>query len=140
LIKSRGETLPIEVKYIDDGCGVDWIANGVVTGEEIKNANRMIYSGERLSRMKYQLLDYTDVTEFDVSNEDIVEAAKQDIEASRTNPNILIAYVGADPLGYGLGRMWEAYVERSGFETRAFKDREEALAWIKKQLLITSQI
>ena len=37
--------MPIEIEYLNGGYGIECIGKGVVTGEEIYDGNRIIYSG-----------------------------------------------------------------------------------------------
>ena len=126
--------MPVELKYFSDGYGIELVGQGVVTGEEIQNCNRIIYSGDTLRRQKYQLVDFAEVEELVVSNADIAELAHQDIEASKINPNIIIAVVAKHSLAFGLARMWEAHADKATFETMVFRERREALAWIKEKM------
>jgi len=38
--------MPIQINYLDKGTGIEIIASGIVTGEEIINANKEIYNEE----------------------------------------------------------------------------------------------
>ena len=126
--------MPAEIVYLEDGYGIELIGKGIVTGEEILNCNRIIYSGDILRRQRYQLVDFAEVEELVVSNADIAELAHQDIEASKTNPDIIIAVVARQNLAFGLARMWEAHAEKATFQTMVFRERREALAWIKEKM------
>ena len=126
--------MSIQIEYLQDGYGIEFFGTGIVTGEEIYDANNIIYSGESLARQKYQILNLSDANRVRVSQDEAVKLANQDIEASRTNPDIVIAIVATLDHAFGLGRMWEAHVNKSSFETMVFRKREEALAWIDKRL------
>lgn len=39
----RDINMPIEMKYLDDGRGVIYIGEGIVTGEDIISANRQFF-------------------------------------------------------------------------------------------------
>jgi hypothetical protein len=124
--------MPIEIKYLHGGRGIEVIGKGVVTGEEIFNGNRTIYSGDTLSKHKYQIVNLADAERVQVSREEAVKLANQDIEASKTNPDIVIAVVADLTHAYGLGRMWEVLANQSGFKTMVFRERQEAMAWISE--------
>ncbi len=47
------------------------MASGIVTGEEIIKAQEEIYNEENLKKQKYQIIDRTRCTEYQVSSEDI---------------------------------------------------------------------
>jgi hypothetical protein len=40
--------MPIEMKYLDDGRGVIYIGEGIVTGEDIISANRQFFSSKEI--------------------------------------------------------------------------------------------
>jgi hypothetical protein len=128
--------MPIEIEYLDGGYRIECIGKGVVTGEEIYNGNRIIYSGDTLSRHRYQIVNFTNVEKLSVSRDEAVRLANQDIEASKTNPNIVIAVVATLNHAFGLGRMWEAHANMSGFETMVFRTREDAMAWIERKIIL----
>jgi hypothetical protein len=133
--KNIGEDMPVEIKYIGHGYGVELNGTGIVTGEEIYEANKVIYSGGTPLKQKYQIADYDNAEHLDISHEDIVRLARQDIEVSKTSPNIIFAIVGEKDITFGLARMWEAYAFQSNFETKVFRNRKKAVSWIKKKLM-----
>ncbi len=128
--------MPIELKYLNEGTGIEMIGKGTVSGEEICNVLNEIYSGEILLKQKYQIWYFINVEDFDFPKNDFTRMVDQDIEASKINPNIIIAIVGKQDLIYGIARMWEMHmeVEESGFETMVFRKKEDAEAWISKKL------
>ncbi len=126
--------MPIELRYVDEGAGVEFIAKGLVTGAEIIEANNRVYGHEAFAKLKYQLLDRTGCTDFQVSNEEIEAIAAQDIEAAATNPGMIAAFVSTTDLQYGITRMYQAHVGDRGFLTGLFRDRASALAWLKEEL------
>ena len=42
--------MPIQLKFKDNGIGVEFIGSGVVTGADIIGANKELYSNENLFR------------------------------------------------------------------------------------------
>ena len=126
--------MPILIKYIDDGIGVEFIGSGVVTGADIIEANKKIYRNENFSKHRYKIIDRTKCTKYQASKEEILIIAKQDKIAAKTNPNMIIAFISTSPLQYGISRMYQAYVGDSGFLTGLFRDRKSAEEWIKTQL------
>ncbi len=60
--------MPIKVSYREDG-GVDFDGQGLMTGEDVIEANNTIYaSEEKIAQLKYQLCDYTKADKFEISN------------------------------------------------------------------------
>ncbi|MBW2564553.1 MAG: hypothetical protein JRE29_11075 [Deltaproteobacteria bacterium] len=130
--------MPIQIKYIEGGFGVEFIGSGVVTGADIIKANKEIYSNEKFSRQRYQIVDRTNCKEFQVSNEEIRIIAEQDKAAAKINPNIIIALISITDLQYGISRVYRALVGDSGFLTEVFRDRKNAEEWLEKQLKKTN--
>jgi len=126
--------MPIQIKYIDGGIGVEFIGSGVVTGADIIAANKEIYRNENFSKQRYQIIDRTKCTKYEVSHKEIIIIAEQDKVAAKTNPNIIIAFISTSPLQYGISRMYQSYVGDKGFLTEVFRDRKSAKRWIEEQL------
>lgn len=126
--------MAIRMNTMDEGSGIEIIASGVVTGEEIIAAHRTIYSEENLKRQKYQLIDRTQCDEYVVTPGEIKIIAEIDKAASVVNPDITIVIVSPTELQFGMSRMWQAYVEEKIFRTRIFRDRKSADEWIREEM------
>jgi hypothetical protein len=135
LKKNQILNMPIQIKYVDEGIGVEFIGLGVVTGADIIAANKEIYRNENFHRQRYQIVDRTYCTKYEVSHKEIIIIAEQDKAAAITNPNIVIALISTSPLQYGISRMYQAYVGDEGFLTEVFQDRKSAEKWIEEQLI-----
>ena len=129
--------MTIKINCIDDGKGIEIIASGCVTGDEIIEAHQEIYSTDNLKRQRYQIIDRTECSEYKVSTEDIERIAVIDKAASKSNPNIVIAIIAPSDLQFGMSRVWEVYVEESKFKTKVFRNRITAEIWLKEQINIT---
>ena len=126
--------MTVQINYPDNGIGIEIIASGIVTGEEIIKAQEEIYNEENLQKQKYQIIDRTHCTEYQVSSEDIERISDIDNRASEVNSYIIIAVVSSTPLQYGMTRMWQAYIKEDRFVTKIFADRKSADEWIELQL------
>ena len=126
--------MAVQINYLDNGIGIEIIASGIVTGEEIIKAQEEVYNEENLQKQKYQIIDRTHCTEYQVSSEDIERISDIDNRASEVNSYIIIAVVSSTPLQYGMTRMWQAYIKEDRFVTKIFVDRKSADEWIKLQL------
>jgi hypothetical protein len=131
--------MPVQINFIEGGLGIEFISSGIVTGSEIIQSNEKIYTREILPRLKYKIIDRTNCTEYNVTTKDIQIIASQDRKASQINPNIIIAIISTTPLQHGMSRMWEAYVDETGFQMELFKDRGSADKWLRKKLIISSK-
>jgi hypothetical protein len=126
--------MTIQVNYLENGIGIEIIASGIVTGEEVIEAHKEIYNEEYFKKQKYKIVDRTDCTKYQVYPEDIEKIAEMDDEASRINPNLIIAVISTTALQHGMTRMWQAYMKNNVFITKNFQDRISADNWINSYI------
>ena len=130
--------MSVKLKNLDAGLGVVFTCKGIVTGQEIIQANKNILSfKETIKISKYCIIDYSETTEYDVSTSEIEIIAAQDREMSRHLPDYIVAIVAKRNLEFGVSRMWEAVAQMHGlqWETMVFNDRNDAEKWIKNKVL-----
>jgi len=126
--------MTIQVNYLENGIGIEIIASGIVTGEEVIEAHKEIYNEENFKKQKYKIVDRTDCTKYQVYSEDIEKIAEMDDEASRINPNLIIAVISTTSLQHGMTRMWQAYMKNNVYITKNFLDRISADNWINSYI------
>ena len=126
--------MPVELSFDGDG-SVFGSCNGTATGQELIDANDIIYSDEHIHQMAYQLWDFTGAERFNISNKKIHRIADQDVWGAKINPHFIVAVVGDDDLIIGLARMWENITESKerSFESKVFRSIEEANKWINSK-------
>ena len=125
--------MAIRINYLDGGIGIEIIASGIVSGDEVLAAHKEIYNQENLHRQKYQIIDRTRCDYYCIRPEEIEKIAALDRAAAKINPHIIIAIVSSTDLQHSMSRMWQIHVEKSPLTTRIFRDRQSADAWIKEQ-------
>jgi 5'-3' exonuclease len=126
--------MPLEFSYTEDN-GIKVKGVGKVTALDLLNANKNIYENEeKIKSIRYQLCDFTHVKEIEISTNDVLSIADQDNRAAAINSDMIYAIVGDKDVIYGLARMWQSYVDRSGCETGVFRSMEEAQKWIDSKL------
>ncbi len=126
--------MPIFVNFSKDGTRVEFISEGIVTGDEIIETNKKIYTRNSLARLKYKIIDRTACTDYRVTSEDVLAIANQDKAAAKINPHIVVLLISTTPVQYGMSRMWQAYTNETGFHPEIFTDRESADAWLNAHL------
>lgn len=126
--------MPIKIKYTEDGLGIEFIAYDLVTGDDIIEANKDIYSRKDFSNYRYKIADRTECTEYRVNGSEVRKIAEQEKEAAKINPDFIIALVSKSDHQYGMTRMYHAYMGDEGFLSEVFSDEKSAVAWINKQL------
>ncbi len=126
--------MSVTVNFLEQGRGVEILAEGVVCAAEVLAASHRMYAEERLGRQRYQIIDKTRCTEYALTADDIAALAEMDIQASKINPDIVIAVVESAHLQFSLTELWQAHLEECPFRTQAFQSREQAEAWLAQQL------
>ena len=77
------------------------------------------------------LCDYREITEFNLSNEDIQKVATQDKAHEPIFDKSKCAIVTTSDLVFGLSRMWEIFSHNTNLTTMVFRDIHEAIGWLK---------
>ncbi len=126
--------MPIKIKYTEDGLGIKYIAYGLVTGNDIIEANKDIYSRKDFSNYRYKIADRTECTEYRVNGSEVRVIADQEKEAAKINSDFIVALISKSDNQYGMTRMYHAYMGDEGFLSEVFSDEKSAVAWINKQL------
>lgn len=122
----------IRINILEQGRGVEVLAEGVVRGQDIIDAHKFIYDERYLKRQRYQIVDKSACTEYAVTADDIDAIAELDRKASRVNPDIVIAVVESRGLEFSLTELWQAHLAECTFLTKSFRDRESAIQWISE--------
>jgi hypothetical protein len=127
--------MPIVVKYIDAGRGVIYMGQGIVTGADLLGANKEIYSRDLAAEpYHYGLFDANGITGLTATIDEMRELATAAVAASRRMPQFVVAIYAKDMVTFGLARMWETLVAQSGWVTNVFRERREAVAWLKREV------
>jgi len=129
--------MPVEIKYLDDERGVLFIGEGIVTGEDIFNSNKHFFSSEeKMIKNIYSIIDYSNITKFEVSNADLGTIISQNKKVSESLAGGTVAVVAKEDLIFGISRMWGTYVEIADlpWEINVLRARRDAEAWIKDRV------
>jgi hypothetical protein len=105
--------------------------SGIVTDHDVRQSTLDQYNDHRFETLKYQIVDFTNVTKLDLSSELVRWVAKFDAQASERNPLIRTAVVGDEPLLKGLANMYRSNFDLSdgSWEQEHFSTMDEARAW-----------
>ncbi len=125
------QQMPFDIKYLNDGSGIELSGYGTLAGTDLIRANQDLYLEMHTSQVRYHLIDFSSVTHFAVSPEDAHCCARQDLKAAAMNPTIIIAIVAPTKLAFGISRIWDAYMEASGLKRGIFTNRIEAMQWLR---------
>jgi hypothetical protein len=117
---------------VDNGKGVLYVCAGLVTGQELIDANGLIFShDEQLKRLRYAVMDQTGIQSVDLVFDDLKSIEKANRQAATTNPDLVVAIVVHKTLPAALTRVWDLRTSDMPWEKKVFEGKEEAYAWLK---------
>jgi hypothetical protein len=128
--------MPIDIKVLHGGVGILYLCHGTVTGKDFIEANKRILSfNEQLHRAKYGIVDETAIDGIHMSESEMLTIAAQDKKmAGLVPPGAIVAVIAKGDLAVGLARIWESFIEHTGWETMIFGTRWKAESWIKEKV------
>ena len=122
------------LKYIDDGKGIEAIATSKVSKSDFINACNETFNQENINNHLYQIVDLSQCDSFELSSSDINELTLLAINASKQNSCIIIAFIAPNDLVFGMSRMYESYSYESGFKIKVFREKEAGESWVQSLL------
>jgi hypothetical protein len=110
--------------------------SGAMVAEDFFTANKsFLATPDEIKKWRYGLVDLTAVQSMDIGYVDISRVVAQNLTiASIAAPGVVIAVAAPGDHGFALARMWQALVERVGWETMAFRSLGEAEDWIQRKV------
>ena len=129
--------MPIDIKILHDGVGILYLCHGTVTGKEFIEANKRVltFDEQFLKKVKYGIVDETASDDIHMSESEMVTIAAQNKKiASLVPPGAIVAVVAKGDFAFGLARIWESFIEHTGWETMTFRTRWKAEGWIKEKV------
>ena len=114
--------------------GVLFQFQNVVTGDELVQSNLDVYADPKFESIEYELAMFSDSVEFEASSETVRRVANMDAEASKRNPNIIVAIVASQLVIRGLANLYRLNSEIAGgtWETEFFETEQEAREWLAR--------
>jgi len=126
--------MPILYRIIPDKKIAYIKASGKVNADEIMIEGARMFAETDWENGFNILCDYREITEFDLSNEDIKKIANQDKVHEPIFDKSKCAVVATSKLIFGLSRMWEIFSEDTSLTTMVFRDIREAIDWLEMDI------
>jgi hypothetical protein len=134
--------MPIEIQDCDGGIGNIIEGRGVVTDQELIDYLKRHLSDENRKFKKYQyiLIDLSEVTKMNITNETVKSIAGIVADTSSVNPDTIlamVAYVSMEAnmdLLNRISKMHELFNYQSCWESRLFRTKPLAVRWIKEKV------
>jgi hypothetical protein len=127
--------MPAETIYVDMGKGAHKFCRGILTGAEILAMGRkQAAEVEATRQLKYFLYDLSAVTDYNITPNDVAMLVEINRTTAANSLGALGAIVAANPLAFGLARVWQSLAQDIGWKVRVFQTRADAIAWLRKEL------
>lgn len=124
----------LDVRLEMDGQGVLFTFCEVLRGEEIYAASEALYTPESLSRLRYQLVDLTQVSRIEISTDQIQALAALDCQAAEQAGGFLVASVVGHDLQESISQFYRAYISHPDIEAKIFRTLHAARFWLQQKL------
>ena len=106
------------------------VGSGTVKASEIVEAKAAL-DLNRLKAVLFAIVDFQETQRLDLTVNEIRDLARIDETLSKTAPSPCVAIVAPKDLHFGLARMWEIFVQTSGWKTGVFRTFQEACSWAR---------
>ncbi len=117
-----------------ENVGIIHTWSDIITGNDILSLLKPMFSKHTFNEYKYWVTDFTGVTEFAISSDEIRSVVDLDKQAEKVNPNIIIIVIASKDNIFGLSRMWQIMADEISWETLVVRTKEEADDFLKKRL------
>jgi len=111
--------------------GVIWTFSGSLTGKDAIQANLDIYGDPRFDDLRYQIVDISEVEQFNIASEDLDAAASLDDAATISNNRLIVAIVAANMEAVKVAKLYEAAMETCAWKVKIFGSLQDAQEWIR---------
>lgn len=127
--------MPIKYADVDGGIGTVFEARGLLTSDEWASCFREYLSqgNKKLEQYKFNLCDYSAVTETTVSSSDIRSSALISRDSAASMQDLVYCIIAPQDLIHGLARVGIA-VGDLPWEINLVKTRKEAEEWIRAEV------
>ena len=125
----------LELRHLNNNRGVFATASGDLTGQEFVDAIwRVNASAAKSKPIFYTYFDFGEVTSISLSIRDLAGAAESAIAAANAQETErIVAVVAAQETAFRLATIYTVFIQQAGWEVRTFRDRNEAVAWLRSR-------
>jgi len=125
----------VTLEFLNDNHGVKATVRGEMTGEAFVEGVRQVNAfAAKAGPICYTFVDFNDLKKITVTTGDLASAAMCAIEASKlTETERVVAAYAGDDYAYRLALIYMVFIEETGWEAWTFRDRSEAVAWLRSR-------
>jgi hypothetical protein len=109
---------------------VTWRPEGTLDDDMLDAIGEWLVAIEKVSIPVKRFVDFGGLNEFALRTRHLFEFARKRAEHLAGRGPVRTALFSEDHVGFGLARMYEALMENTAIEARAFRDRDRAANWL----------
>ena len=115
-----------------DELGIVITLSGIIEADEVDKLQRQINSDESFPQLRYQIWDFSQAEEINISIDQIQNIAMQTAVASSENPKLRIAIIPRASSQNVLGTTFNTFEKVWGsYKSESFRDIDTARDWCK---------
>ena len=122
--------MPYTLEWSDDGVVFNYF--GEMAGDELIRSNMEVYEHPNFDQMRYQIVDFLKVRNFDCTTADIRKIANMDAVAAQRNPQVCVVGITSSDLVYGFFRMYSMVGSASPWPAEIVDTWDKAKNWVSK--------
>jgi hypothetical protein len=127
--------MAILVSLTPDGVGVVYTSSGLLTGQDLIDADdRFGAELERNPALRYLLVDHSAIPDEDVDTKSLRLLADRTGHKLTVMPEGLVAIVAPNDVLFGLSRMWAGMSGGPRLIIEVTRERDAAIKWLEQKL------
>lgn len=103
--------------------------NQIVTSDEIREVDDKMYSDQKYSNLRYQIIDFLDVKETTITDDDVAVIAGYEIGSTIYNREMKIAFVADNPLFIKFIYLYMDKLKATSWIIKLFDNLADAENW-----------
>lgn len=120
--------MPYDITWHKDG--VVWTFHGTLTNQDARQANLDVYGDWRFEMIRYQIVDTTGVSDFEVESSEMDAAGAMDTVASQYNPRVSVAVIACEEKAVAVAEMYKSAMHGCAWDVEVFCSMNDAKQWI----------
>ncbi len=120
--------MPCEVFWEEEGVWRRF--SGLVTGDDILRSNLQVHTSNQFRKLKYQIVDFSGTTEFNVAEEDMRTISEYDAALAGVAPRLKVAVITVREEIIGYRALYKEGAPDSCWELAYFEDLQSARNWV----------
>jgi hypothetical protein len=126
----------VDIREIAKGSGLLIVCSGDFDLKELYEAKINLQDRfPSISSWYFAVVDLSNVAQLNVSAADFDRLVELDRRLSRfTRPGLPVAIIARGELPFGVSRMWQSSTDPTGWDSRVFRDRISAEAWLRDRV------